>query len=301
MIDLSKVPAPDVVEALKYEDILAAMLAELRRRDPAFSALVESDPAYKILEVAAYRETLLRARINDSARAVMLSSAKGTDLDNAAVFYGIERKVLIPANPKASPPQDEIKESDDDLRRRCLLAFGTLSTAGAENSYLAHALAVPGILDAGVSSTETPGEVLVAILPADPDANHAALVAAVKERLNGEDVRPLTDRVIVQAATPEIYTVKASLYFESGPDASVVMEKARDALDALIITNRRVGRSIPLSAIYAALHQSGVSRVQLHEPKADILISKTQFPSGAAPVLVVGDLPQNEDEAETEE
>lgn len=52
-IDLSTVPAPNVVQALNFETILAEMLADLQARDSVFTALVESDPAYKILEVAA--------------------------------------------------------------------------------------------------------------------------------------------------------------------------------------------------------------------------------------------------------
>ena len=72
-IDLSRLAAPDVVEALDFEAILAEMLADLRGRDSAFTALTEADPAYKILEVAAYRELLIRQRINEAARSVMLA------------------------------------------------------------------------------------------------------------------------------------------------------------------------------------------------------------------------------------
>ena len=72
-VDLSRLVAPTVVETLDFETIFAAMLADLQARDSAFSALVESDPAYKILEVAAYRELLIRQRVNDAGRAVMLA------------------------------------------------------------------------------------------------------------------------------------------------------------------------------------------------------------------------------------
>ena len=71
-IDLSTLPAPHVVEPIDYQTILSAMIADLQARDPAFTALVESDPAWKIIEVCAYREMLLRQRVNDAARAVIL-------------------------------------------------------------------------------------------------------------------------------------------------------------------------------------------------------------------------------------
>ncbi|MCP3967439.1 MAG: hypothetical protein GY750_14680 [Lentisphaerae bacterium] len=66
-IDLSLLPAPDVIETLDYELILAGMIADLQAKAPEFSALVESDPAFKILEAAAYREVILRQRVNDAS------------------------------------------------------------------------------------------------------------------------------------------------------------------------------------------------------------------------------------------
>ena len=59
-IDLAKLPSPNIIESLDYETIFQGMLEGLLQRDESFSALLESDPAYKILEVAAYRELLMR-------------------------------------------------------------------------------------------------------------------------------------------------------------------------------------------------------------------------------------------------
>ncbi|MCP4102949.1 MAG: baseplate assembly protein, partial [Lentisphaerae bacterium] len=66
-IDLSLLPAPNVIEPLDYEIIFSAMLTDLQSKATEFSALVESDPAYKVLEVAAYRELMLRQRVNDAS------------------------------------------------------------------------------------------------------------------------------------------------------------------------------------------------------------------------------------------
>jgi phage-related baseplate assembly protein len=90
-VDLSQVPSPAVVEQLDFETILQAMLSDLISRDPTFNALVESDPAYKILEVAAYREVIIRQRVNDAAHAVMLAYAIGPDLDQLGANYGVQR------------------------------------------------------------------------------------------------------------------------------------------------------------------------------------------------------------------
>ena len=92
MIDLSKLPAPKIIEELSFETILAAMRADLEGRLPGWTAAVlESDPANKILEVAAYRELLLRQRINEAIRACLLAFAQGSDLDHLSAFYAVSR------------------------------------------------------------------------------------------------------------------------------------------------------------------------------------------------------------------
>jgi len=90
-IDLSTLPAPVVVEPVSFEAIVTAMITDLVSRDSTFTALVESDPAYKIIEVCAYRETLLRQRANEAARAVMLAYALDSDLDNLGALLGVKR------------------------------------------------------------------------------------------------------------------------------------------------------------------------------------------------------------------
>ncbi len=44
---------PNIIEPLNFEEIFARMKEELVK---SFTALVESDPAIKVLEVAAWRE-----------------------------------------------------------------------------------------------------------------------------------------------------------------------------------------------------------------------------------------------------
>lgn len=61
--ELSALPAPDVVEELSFDDIFSAVLTEFKTSCPDFSAFLESDPAIKVLEVAAYRAMLLRNRV----------------------------------------------------------------------------------------------------------------------------------------------------------------------------------------------------------------------------------------------
>jgi phage-related baseplate assembly protein len=275
-IDLSQLPAPQVVEALDYEIILAAMLSDLQSRDLEFYAPVESDPAYKILEVAAYRELLIRQRVNDTARAVMLPYAKGADLDNLAALYGVARLLIDAGDPGAVPPITASYEADDALRRRVQLAPEAITTAGSTGSYVFHALSASATVKDVAIASPVPGQVQVTVLSTTADgAADQSLLDAVDAALNVETVRPLTDQVTVQAATITTYTIDATLYVYPGPDADVVRQAAEDAVTKYASDHHALGHDVTLSGVYAALHQPGVQRVELAEPTTSLTVPAT--------------------------
>lgn len=278
-VDLSKLPYPNAVEQFDYQTILAAMVADLKSRDPAFTAIVESDPAYKVLEVCAYRETLVRQRCNEAVKAVTLAYAEDDDLDNIAANHNVQRKVLVPANPNSIPPTPAVMESDDELRRRVQLSFEGFTTAGSRGSYVFHALGADAdVLDADAyGPPETPGVVRVAVLSRiGSGAASPALLTKVTSTLNAEDVRPLNDNLTVESAVIINYAVVASLTFYPGPDSSVVLAAARAAVEAYTANNHRLGRDVTLSGLYAALHQEGVQNVTLTSPTANVIAAWNQ-------------------------
>jgi len=116
-IDLSRLPPPAVIEALDFEAVRAEMLADFKSRFPGFTADLESDPVVKLIETAAYRELSLRQRINEAARAVMLATSNGTDLDHLAALYGVQRLVVHPGDDLAVPPRLQVMEEDGRLSR----------------------------------------------------------------------------------------------------------------------------------------------------------------------------------------
>ena len=124
-IDLSLLPAPDVIETVAYAEILSALRNDLLARGPELAAALalESEPINKLLEVCAYRETIIRARVNDAGRAVMLAYATGGDLDHLAAFFGVVRLLVTPADPTATPPVSAVYETDARLRIRTQLAL----------------------------------------------------------------------------------------------------------------------------------------------------------------------------------
>lgn len=263
-IELEQLPAPTVVENLSFEAIFSEMLADLQTRDPIFTALLESDPAYKILEVAAYRELLIRQRINDAARQTMLAYATSSNLDQIGARYGVARRA---------------GETDDSLRRQIQLSFEAYTTAGSEGSYVFHTLrASLQVKDVAVSSP-LPGDVMVHVLSTDADGiPSAALLQAVTDTLTSEDVRPLTDRVTILPAEIRFFRVAATLHLYRGPDPDIVKSAAYSALNAYVSSVHLLGGEAALSGIYAALHQPGVRFVELSSPTESITCTDSQAP-----------------------
>jgi phage-related baseplate assembly protein len=270
-VDLSKLAPPALVETVDFEVVFAEMLADVQSRFPAFSALVESDPAYKLMEVFAYRETLLRARVNDAARAVMLAYAGGPDLDHLAALFGVERLVIVEADLEAVPPVAAVLETDTALRARVQLALEGFSTAGSRAGYVFHALSASGLVrDVSVTSPG-PGEVLIAVLSWEGDGTASPeIVDLVAAATSSERVRPLCSLVTVQSVALVEFEVSATLTIGSGPDSAVIVAAAQVALDAYLASARIVGGAIRRSALFAALHVAGVSQVVISSPSADV-------------------------------
>lgn len=314
MIDLSLLPPPDVVETLEFEALYQAMLGDFRAHmGDQWTAALESDPVVKLLEVAAYQKLQGLARVNSAAKASLLAYARGADLDNRVADYGVQRLTLRPADPDAMPPVAAVMESDEALRYRARLSLEALSVAGSRGAYEYHGLsasaelanvsvdsprfsgvAVPAEVkallpagaivvvcdyDAGLANP-LPGDVSLAVLARPGSTTSAAqLVATVQAALSAEDVRPVTDRPRVQAGIATDFDVQAVLQIEAGPDPAVVKASAGKSLSAVIAAARRLEGQLPLSAIYAALHVSGISRVDLIRPAAGIACDKRHYPN----------------------
>lgn len=315
-IDFSSIPAPEIIEELDFEIILAAMIADLQSRDPSYSEILESDPGIKILEVAAARELILRQRINDALKATLLRYALGGDLDNLAAFYGLTRKT---------------EEPDAELRLRTIERIMGSSTAGGAAWYRFQALSADErVKDAAVSSP-APGEVSIAILSkegeraddatgealdqlgvafgivrtsGETDASYRdrilaevqagggygyaspELVAAVDARIQADDVRVLTDTVNVAGATIKPVTVAASVYLY--PDTPVeVFTTLQARLNAAFDAQSGLGWDVTRTWLISQLHPAGVQRVELVQPTTNVICAPGEAPALASVTLTL--------------
>ncbi|HHT0448839.1 MULTISPECIES: baseplate assembly protein [Klebsiella] len=280
-IDLSQLPVPTIIEALDFETILtdvkAVMVAafpEDQQSAVAAALTLESEPLTIIAQAMAYRELLLRQRINEGAAACMLSHATGDDLDNIAANLDTERLVIT----EATDTTDAVMENDEALRLRAQAAFEGMSVAGPSAAYEYFARSAGGQVADARATSPSPAEVVVAVLSTEGDGTaSAALLAAVAAAVNDEEVRPLGDRVTVKSAEIVEYAIDATLYLYPGPESEPIINAAMASLKAFLADNdKKIGRDIVRSAISAALHVQGVQRVVINAPAADLRIDNTQ-------------------------
>lgn len=191
---------PQIIEELSFETALNRVKTMLQEALPSlYKNLNESDPAIAILEIIAYIETLLRARVNNAVLATFIDTAKGTDLDNLVSFLALERKLIQEEDNSTTPPTEAVYESDEALRERFKEALQGLSVAGPASAYVHFArLADKRVKDASVTSP-APSEVSVYLTSYEYETGQASqnLIDTVTAYLRDEEIRPLGDLVNV--------------------------------------------------------------------------------------------------------
>ncbi|MBF7687740.1 baseplate assembly protein [Acinetobacter rathckeae] len=278
----SQLTPPQMIEVIDFETLLQERKEQLIAKWSSISDQDyvrdmlnrDSEPLTKYLQENVYRELLLRNRINTASQAVLLAYATGTDLDAVAANFDVKRLTVAAATSTSAA----VYESDEDLRTRTQMKFDSLSTAGPENAYKYHAFSADGrVADVSVTSPN-PAYVNITILQKDADKNIASteLIQKVANALAPESVRPIGDRITVKTAEIIEYSIDASIYIGKDPEGATLLEQAKSNILAYTTKQKRLGRSIYLSEIYAQLHVTGVSHVVLNTPKNDTILTTEQ-------------------------
>lgn len=257
--DLSSYPPPRVIEELDFEALFARFRDSMVARMPEIAPVIalDSEPVAKLGQVHSYIEMLVRARINDAARANLLAYATGADLDHLAAFYDVVRLQ---------------GESDERLKTRVILAIQGRSTGGTAPRYRAVALGASlRVADAVVYRIGTDPTVHVAVYAADNNGvADQTLIDVVSAALNAPEVRMVNDTISVQSAVFQVVDVEADIWLL--PEASnslidVLPGLLRDAWAA----ETGLGFDLTRAWLTARLMVSGVQRVEILNPTSDVI------------------------------
>lgn len=294
--DLTLLPKAALIDELDFEAVLADQKQyvldrweEIRTRRPDLPQLttlgLETEPMTIVLETYAYRETILRALINDKARAIMLAYAQGTDLDHLAARFEVARMPLpVPegadrTGPRPYTTNPEDWESDERLRRRTELAPEAFSTAGARGAYIFHALSLDVTIADAWAYTPKDGFVDVVVMGADGADVTDAQLAALVDHFAQDDIVPLTDAVSVRRAQRVDYSIGGKVLVPAGYDGDALAALVGTRMAAYADANCRIGATLYRDGLIAAGKSvGGVLRFIDLDPTDDIVTTDAQVP-----------------------
>jgi phage-related baseplate assembly protein len=262
-LDVAGLPAPDIVEPLDVQAIRAALISNFSGAYPEFTAqLLESDPAIKLLEVCAYREFVLRARLNDVARANLVAFATGSDLDHLAAFYDVTRMT---------------SELDDRLRTRLILAIAGRSTGGTMERYKFIAMSADvRIKDVAVWCASNSPLIHVSVLNSlNAGVPYTEMLTAVEEAVNDLSVKMVNDTLLVESAVSTTVNVVADVWLLPQTPVSVF-----DALEGNVRADwdreGGLGRDLSRSWVTRALMRPGIAKIALITPASGTIVDPHQ-------------------------
>lgn len=277
-IDLTLVPLPDVIETLDYETILNEMVADFKERWakvretkpelPAYNVeMLETDPVKIVIEAFAYRELLWRARANQVARAVMLATATGTDLDNFAADFGMTRRII-----RYDDEGNPVYESDEEFRQRRNLAPDGYAAAGPEDAYRFFAWSADGSIKQVEAIKGENNRCDIILLGREGDGTVSQdVVTKVYDALSAKTRRPLTDNVYVRSATIVSQVIRVKVTAQTGPDVSTTVAKAKASIQSYVSSRSAIGTVLRADGIIAAAHNgNALESVVVIEPSTDV-------------------------------
>lgn len=166
------------------------------------------------------------------------------------------------------------QEADKEYYERMRESMESFSTAGPVNSYIYHAKSVTAAVVDVTATTPEPGVVDVRVLLQGGEQPTEAILQAIYEKLNADDVRPLTDTVIVSAPEEDPFELDVTFWIERNTQASSSMIEvaARQEVENYILWQTgKMGRDINPSYLVHKLMETGVKRVEVRKPEFKIV------------------------------
>ena len=169
------------------------------------------------------------------------------------------------------------EETDEQLRERIKLAPSQYSSAGSRSSYLFYAKSANALIKDVSVSSPVPGTVLIVPLT-DENETPEQVITDIYNTCNAENVRPLTDTVIVSAPEKKDYDMEVNLVLYENIDATSVQNQIISALNQYAEENRKkLGRDIVRSHIAKICRMDSVYDVEVIFPANNVVVEENEF------------------------
>ncbi|MBA4269669.1 MAG: baseplate assembly protein [Methylobacterium sp.] len=274
VIDLSRLPAPAIIQVVDNEALIAQFhaafaleWAQARLIDPSLPTYdveqIRGDPIQIAHRAVAYLRLLDRQAVNDGFKATVPAFSFGADLDHVVSRAGIARLVLVPANAETGTPA--VMESDAALLRRYLLGYRR-PAAGSTQRYLYEAwTAWPQMGDCRVNGRRTHGRRgdmdIVITGPGGrlPTSEERDLV---RDAVLRDEVTPEGLDAIVLLARRQEYQVEQVIEVPRGPDPALLETDAEARIRAVADLRTSIGGEVPAELLAGAAYGPNIIRVR---------------------------------------
>ncbi len=174
------------------------------------------------------------------------------------------------------------EESDTAFYNRMRESEESYTTAGPRGSYAYHAKSVSSQISDVSAESPQDGVADVRIMLYGGKLPDKELIDRVQEYLSADDIRPMTDKVIVAAPDTIEFDIEATYYIPR--DKAATTKEIKQAVELAtenytLWQTSKMGRDINPSYFNAMLMESGIKRVDITTPVF------TEIPKGSVAVL----------------
>jgi len=174
------------------------------------------------------------------------------------------------------------EEKDTAYYNRMRESEESYTTAGSRGSYIYHAKSVSSQISDVSAESPQPGVVDIRIMLHNGELPDIELTEKVREYLSADDIRPLTDTVLVAAPDTVEFDIDIKYFVSKEKEASTSDIKQAVALaveNYILWQTSKMGRDINPSYFNAMLMESGIKRVEINSPVF------TQIPKGSVAIV----------------
>ena len=169
-------------------------------------------------------------------------------------------------------------EDDDTLASRVYIAPSKCSVAGPEEAYRYWITEFnSSISDVYLSSPEA-GQVLIEFILEGGELPNEAMVRSLADYLANENIRPLTDEVIVQLPATTTFNVNVQYWINRSDinKAATIQAAVEQAVtDYVSWQQSKIGRDINPDKLISLMEQAGAKRVAVTEPVFSVMPDAT--------------------------
>ena len=174
------------------------------------------------------------------------------------------------------------EEKDTAYYNRMRESEESYTTAGSRGSYIYHAKSVSSQISDVSAESPQPGVADIRIMLHNGELPDEELIDRVREYLSGDDIRPMTDTVLVAAPDTVEFNIDIKYFISKEKEASTSDIKQAVALaveNYILWQTSKMGRDINPSYFNAMLMESGIKRVEINSPVF------TQIPKGSVAIV----------------